>query len=204
MSVYFQRTRLIGLLLISALTLILWVYSRQFQQEHGRPLGLLTATQVIALSDPICRSIAPHTNELRLSAESWRGSHLWWNVSCQDPKGRELAHLEWTPKTAELVQIEVHPDQQEFGRSISMPARKGMERMRYWLSLLRTDVSTGWRPIETPRSDRGKVWACGWISQEVHAYIRVDSHTGDLLIAQFWRSPISKNKKRSDDNKQAI
>ena len=192
MPIYFQRTRWIGLLLISALTLTLWAYSRQAQQEHGRPLGLLTATQVIALSEPICRSIAPHANELRLSAESWRGSHLWWNVSCQDSRGRELANLEWTPKTAELVQIEAHPYLQEFGRPVSMSAREGVERMRYWLNLLRTDVSTGWRPIGTPRSDHGRVWACGWISHEVRAYLRVDSHTGDLLIAQFWRSPISK------------
>lgn len=190
MSIHFRYTRSIGLATIGILVTSLWLRARQIHQEEQRPFGRFTAMQIIALSAPICRGIAPGAGELLFSAHAYHADHLWWTVVCQDRSGRELASLDWIPQTGELYEIGALSYDPKERRAAPLAATEAASRMRRWLSLLRPDVSTGWRlsgePIVDNNPDRN--WAARWVHQDVRCFIKIDGHSGALLLARFGHS----------------
>lgn len=185
MAFHFQRTRLMGVVLISALTSILWLRDHQIHREQEQPFGRLTAAQVIALSGPICRSIAPEARELRFSARTYQGDHLWWNVACRDQSDREVANLDWIPETGELFEVGAWPYHPQERPHTSLSAQEAASRMRRWLGVLRPGASTGWRLAGTPVADYNRNWAAEWVNRGARCITKIDGRSGELLLARF-------------------
>lgn len=191
MSFHIERKGVVKLVLLGAFTTALWLRAYQFHQHNREEKHLLdrwTAAQVITLSEPICRRFAPESRRLRLSAEIDRSSNYSWEVSCKDQSGHDVVMLRWDPHTGDLTEVSVWPDHSGTGDGAPISEREALSKMRYWLGVLRPDVSSGWHPVEAAHSDNSRNWLRHWTSRWEKAYIEIDAHSGKLRLAWFWRT----------------
>lgn len=184
----FQRTRLAGAVLIGALMLTLWFRIRHIHHEQERPLGHLTAQRVIQLAEPLCRRIVPETSGFQFSAEANQGVHRSWEVACRDGKGHEIAALKWDAPTDKLSEVSVWPlhSQDEYRTPLS--EQEACAKMRSWLRLVRPDISSKWRPVGKFFFDNRRNQALEWVSQDIHAFTKVNAYSGRLVLVWFWHS----------------
>src|SRR5579862_595234 len=89
-------------LLIGTLMVLLNARARQMRHEQAKPLGCLTAQQVLNLSGPISQAVAAQSGPLSLTAETAHCQGNFWEVDCSDALGRELMDLTWNADTGQL------------------------------------------------------------------------------------------------------
>ncbi len=182
---------------IAGLSLLLTVRIAQVQRtrhEAAAPHGRYTVDQIIARSLPLCGAISRSTDSLRLTACplcAWAlgKAQPMWMVDAVDDHDGFRAHLLWDADTGELISISRPGDWIAPPDNRRTLQRNEVRRLTSsWLTTLgMSEVATGWRPDSLTHSNED-TWRVEWRSRTHCAEVIIDSHTGELIMAQTIKS----------------
>ena len=176
-------------LLVSALVTLLSARTRQVRQEQARPLGCLTAEQVLSLSGPICQAVAARYGPFTLSAEALTGADNFWQVACSDTAGQDLLDLDWNADTGELSLVAWFHYKFLSHAGPPLNSARAIGMGHFWLRALRVSpASIDWRLLRPPVGFAREQWTLFYAAKGRFATIRLDAHTGALVCAQFSRT----------------
>jgi hypothetical protein len=156
------------------------------QKQLTRPVGHLTAQQVLEKSEPLCHALAPEITTMVFYVESSEGPFgNCWSVSCRDETDQEVVNLTWDADAAELCMVGVElKHQQQQGKQLG--PRAAVQAARYWLDAIGFAAkSPSWHLLRPPIYKPLAV-AVEWQGVGRQVYIHLNVYSGDLLNARMW------------------
>jgi hypothetical protein len=187
MNIGYSRSRLLGVLGVSALAVACALHARQVRRQQVQPFGRLTAREVLDRTAPLCRAIAPGAQALHLTAEPVQElGHRWWYITGKDAAGREVANCIWNADTAELDQVGGGVGSIPPGKLAPMGRLQAQQRAWNWLRALGIAQGGGrWRlvgPALLAHADTCDTWNMQWQGEGRRVWIELEAHYGHLRL----------------------
>jgi hypothetical protein len=185
----------IALRLAAVAGLSLLLSGRITQVQHARreaaePHGRFTLDQILECSIPLCGALTKNTDSLRLTGSpllSWTmgKAEPIWLVDAVDAHDRFKVHLMWDADTGELITASCPADSSTRANKTTLLQRKDARRITSsWLTTLgMSELATGWRPDSLPHNTN-YMWRVEWRTRTRGAAVVIDSHTGQLIMAE--------------------
>jgi hypothetical protein len=189
------RFLLFSFLAACALVMTCQVIARNAQAEQSRPYGRFNAPQIIALTEPLCRQIAPEIAAPRLSATPGDkagladGTGRTWHVECDDAAGNHVAEFRWDADTGELLYVchRLLPLQGAPRRRMNQ--REAVQVAREWLTALEVGgQARHWRFVAAERVKR-ETWVLYWQAEGRRAFVMLNARSGEVIQIALRRLP---------------
>ena len=177
----------------SALVITHLALTRRAQAEQERPFGRYTTRQVVALTEPLARLVAPEADGLSLSAERIitprpvGGPLALWSVDGEDRSGEFVVHFDWDADTGELSMVG-HRIHETAGSARPLSRQEAIQAAWYWLRDLGiAEKAPQWRPVPAPKQ-KYEVLTVFWQAEGRGAAIQIGLRSCLLHSARSWRT----------------
>jgi hypothetical protein len=192
-----------GLFMLLAGVAFLALAARAWQvgKELKGSYGQYTARQVLDITEPLCRALAPQGGDLLLTADRIKAQRQgrlirFWGVECTDVKGRHVAFFLWNADRGVLQYAgSAQPPLPAADRQAPMNRQEAIRASWRWLCTLGVAGNPeGWRLAGAPLNFNNS-WRIAWQRGSLRINAHIDGLSGHLMlfaVASFGvSSPVS-------------
>ena len=175
--------RIAGAIVLTAL--IVWAAHSGSGLRAARPNRILTAQQIAARAQTICRLLSGFDGQLQQTTEQAERvdtdgrRHVIYAVDCENDSGQHGVHTLWDAETGRLIQATHQP--RHSAADPAIPANNPADVAWRWLQ--RLDVaswSSRWK-VPTPPIRDGDNSVIKLVSEKYCATVVVNRYTDDLV-----------------------
>jgi len=184
----FRLRRFEALLMTTAAIAILGLHADRVSRERAKPIGRMTAQQVLQASEPICQAIAPGRPGVTMSADYTTAlPYGQWSVTCTDASGHNVASINWDEDTCGLLSVQGRPQPTSRTEFLLRTRPQALACARRWLVRLGfTGVAERPDLFRSPAVSPRWTVLCHCVSRDVLLWL--DPYTGLLIFAAIRHS----------------